>query len=64
MRRLSELERTEIWDRFEAGESLRSISRQLGRPPSTIRTHVMSAGWKRPMPPCGVVAETPVAGGT
>ena len=50
MRRLSELEQTEIWDRFESGESLRSISRQLGRPPSTIRTHVVSAGWKRPVP--------------
>ena len=31
MRRLSELEQTEIWDRFESGESLRSISRRLGR---------------------------------
>ena len=51
MRRLSESERTEIWDRFESGESLRSISRLLGRPPSTIRTHVVSAGWKRPVPP-------------
>ena len=50
MRRLSELEQTEIWDRFESGESLRSISRRLGRPPSTIRTHVVSAGWKRPVP--------------
>jgi len=51
VRRLSESERTEIWDRFESGESLRSISRRLGRPPSTIRTHVVSAGWKRPVPP-------------
>ena len=51
MRRLSESEQTEIWDRFEAGESLRSISRRLGRPPSAIRTHVVSAGWKRPVPP-------------
>ncbi|MFQ5968047.1 MAG: helix-turn-helix domain-containing protein [Acidimicrobiia bacterium] len=42
MRRLSEVERSEIWDRFEAGESLRSIIRRLGRPPSTIRTHVVS----------------------
>jgi len=50
VRRLSEWEQTEIWDRFESGESLRSISRVLGRPPSTIRTHVVSAGWKRPVP--------------
>ena len=53
MRGLSESEQAEIWDRFESGESLRSISRQLGRPPSTIRTHVVSAGWKRPVPPVG-----------
>jgi len=50
LRRLSEWERSEIWDRFEGGESLRSISRRLGRPPSTIRTHVVSAGFRRPVP--------------
>ncbi len=50
MRRLSESEKFEIWDRFEAGESLRSISRRLGRSPSTIRTHVVSAGFRRPVP--------------
>ena len=50
MRRLSESEKAELWDRFEAGESLRSISRRLGRPPSTIRTHVVTAGFRRPLP--------------
>ena len=50
MRRLSESEKTEIWDRFEAGESLRSISRLLRRPPSTIRSHVLTAGFRRPIP--------------
>ncbi len=50
MRRLSQAERWEIWDRFEAGESLRSISRRLGRPPSTIRTHVVSLRFRRPLP--------------
>jgi len=34
----SEAEKSEIWDRFEAGESQRSISRRLGRSPSTVRT--------------------------
>ncbi len=29
MRRLSESEKSEIWDGFEGGESLRSISRRL-----------------------------------
>ncbi len=50
MRRLSESEKFEIWDRFEAGESLRSISRRLGRSPSTIRTHVVSLRFRRPLP--------------
>jgi len=30
--RFSESEKSELWDRFEAGESLRAISRQLGEP--------------------------------
>ncbi len=46
----SELEKTELWDRYEAGESLRSIGRCLGRAPSSIRTHLVAAGWKRPVP--------------
>ena len=50
LRRLSESEKSEIWDRFEGGESLRSISHWLKRPPSTIRTHVVSAGFRRPVP--------------
>ena len=31
MGRFSESEKVELWDRYEAGESLRSISRRLGR---------------------------------
>ncbi len=50
MRRLSELEKSEIWDRFEAGESQRSISRRLGRSPSSIRTHLLGSGFRRPVP--------------
>ena len=50
MERFSESEKTELWDRFEAGESLRSISRQLGRAPSSVRTHIVAAGWRRPAP--------------
>jgi len=50
MRRLSEAEKAEMWDRFELGESLRSISRRLGRRPSTIGTHVMAGGFHRPLP--------------
>ena len=50
LRRLSELEKSEVWDRFEAGESQRSISRRLGRSPSTIRTHLLGWGFRRPVP--------------
>ncbi len=50
MRRLSELEKVKIWDRFEAGESQRSISRRLGRSPSSIRTHLLGSGFRRPVP--------------
>ena len=50
MRRLSELEKVEIWDRFEAGESQRSIGRRLGRSPSSIRTHLLGSGFRRPVP--------------
>ncbi len=51
MGRLSESEREELWERWEAGESQRSISRRLGRSPSTVRTLLVSAGWRRPIPP-------------
>jgi len=51
MERLSVVEREELWDRYEAGESFRSIGRELRRSPSTVRGHVVDAGWKRPSPP-------------
>ena len=51
MQRLSESERVELWDRWEAGESQRSIARALGRSPSTVRTVVVSSQWRRPVPP-------------
>jgi IS30 family transposase len=51
MERLSVSERNELWDLYEAGESQRSISRRLGRSPSTVRTQLVSAGWRRPTPP-------------
>jgi len=50
MRRLSELEKSEVWDRFEAGESQRSISRRLGRSPSSIRSLLLGSGFRRPLP--------------
>jgi DNA-binding CsgD family transcriptional regulator len=40
-----------LWDLYEAGESQRSIGSHLGRSPSTVRTQLVSAGWRRPTPP-------------
>ena len=50
MGRFSESEKAKLWDRFEAGDSLRAISRALSRAPSWVRTHVVAAGWRRPVP--------------
>ena len=41
MRPLSELEKSEIWDRFEAGESQRSISRRAV-PQGATRPHIIA----------------------
>lgn len=38
------------WNGRQAGESFRSIGSQLDRTASTIRGHVVDAGWKRPVP--------------
>ncbi len=51
MRRLSDSERSEVWDRLEAGESVASVARRLGRARSSIRSHVVAAGFRRPTPP-------------
>ncbi len=51
MERLSDSERDVLWDLYEAGGSQRSISRRLGRSPSTVRTQLVSAGWRRPSRP-------------
>ena len=51
MERMSDTERRELWDLWEAGESQRSIARALDRSPATIRTRLLSSGWKRPVPP-------------
>lgn len=53
MERMSDVERNELWDRWEAGESQRSIARALGRAPATIRTRLLSSGWRRPVPVAG-----------
>ena len=50
MKRLSDVELVELWDRWEAGESQRSIARALGRPPATVRTRLLASDWRRPVP--------------
>lgn len=50
MRRLSESEKSEVWDRLEAGESIAAVARRLGRARSSIRSHVVAAGFRRPVP--------------
>ena len=44
----SEAERVEVWDRWQAGETTRSIGRQLGRTGASIRAFVESTGGVRP----------------
>ena len=51
MVRMSDAERSELWDRWEAGESQRSIARALDRAPATIRTRLLASGWRRPVSP-------------
>lgn len=50
MRRLSESEKLEVGDRLEAGESTASVARRLGRARSSIRSHMVSARFRRPVP--------------
>ena len=49
MRRFTELEKAEVWDRWKAGESMRSIARRLGRQHVSVRTMIEDAGGVRPV---------------
>ena len=48
MRRFTEAERVEVWERRQAGEGNRSIGRRLGRSAGSIRAFVGSSGGVRP----------------
>jgi len=50
VRRFTEAERVEVWDRWQAGESNRLIGRDLGRSAGSIRAFVESWGGVRPEP--------------
>jgi IS30 family transposase len=47
---VTEVEKTEIWDRRGRGESLSAIARHLGRGVETIRRYVLVSGGVRPRP--------------
>ncbi len=49
MRRFTELERAEVWDRWKGGESMRSIARRLGRQHASVRTMIEDCGGVRPV---------------
>ncbi|MBO0732444.1 MAG: IS30 family transposase [Acidimicrobiaceae bacterium] len=51
MRRLSEVERAEIWDALERGEPIRGIARRLGRGSTSVRMFLVRHGGSRPRPP-------------
>ncbi len=52
MARITEVEKTEIWDQYRDGAPIRLIGRRLGRPRSTIQAVLTSSGGIRPLVRC------------
>lgn len=50
MRKFTEAEKAEVWDRWQGGEAMRSIARRLGRESSSVRTLIEDCGGVRPVP--------------
>ena len=50
MVRFSEMDRVDVWDRWQAGNANRLIGRDLGRSAASIRAFVESWGGVRPQP--------------
>ena len=50
MVRFTEMERVEVWDRWQAGDANRLIGRDLGRSAASIQAFVESWGGIRPQP--------------
>jgi IS30 family transposase len=48
---MSEAVQDEVWDRYEAGETLTEIGRAVGRPMTTVRSFVLRHDSRRPVPP-------------
>jgi len=49
--RFSAAEQDETWDRFEAGESMRSIACSIGRSKAAVRDLILKTGGIRPVAP-------------
>src|ERR1700686_5637820 len=49
--RFSAAEHSEVWDRYEAGESMRSIARSLGRSMAAVGDLIHKTGGIRPLAP-------------
>jgi len=49
--RFSAAEQSEVWDRFEAGESMRSIARSMGRSQGGVHGLIQKTGGIRPLAP-------------
>ena len=62
--RFSAAEQSEVWDRFEAGESMRSIARSIGRSQAAVRDLIQKTGGIRPAGAHGVVRRPDVTGRT
>jgi len=50
VRKFTEAEKSEVWDRWQGGEAMRKIARRLGRESSSVRTLIEDTGGVRPMP--------------
>ncbi len=49
--RFSAAEQSEVWDRFEAGESMRSIAPSIGRSQGAVRDLIQKTGGISPLAP-------------
>ncbi|WP_199098575.1 helix-turn-helix domain-containing protein [Dyella sp. ASV21] len=49
-RHITDSEKTQLWERWQQGESLHQIARWLGRRHSSIRRVIAQAGGIRPAP--------------
>ena len=49
-------EKTELWDRWQRGESLKAIGRAFGKPSSSIYHQMAPHGGIRPAPRCEIAS--------